>query len=80
VLEKEEILLLSRSLVKGVVKEFDEPRGIGYLQCGQYGKDIFFHCTQLSDKTRSVEAGREVLAELRLGKSGLPEAYNIIKL
>ena len=79
-LRKEDISLLVNPVVLAFVKCFDDSRGIGYLHHDGHGEDIFFHCTQLIDRTRSIDVGRKVLAEVRTGKTGAPEAYKIVKL
>ncbi len=79
-LKEEDISLLTTPVFPASVKGFDEARGTGCLHREGHEEDIFFHCTQLTDGTRSIDVGRKVLAGIRPGKAGAPEACNIVKL
>ena len=63
----------------GVVKEFDERRGLGTI-AGDDGAVLPFHCAAIADGSRTVEAGRRVRFEVVPGLSGRWEAAGIEKL
>jgi cold shock CspA family protein len=56
----------------GVVSEFDEARGWGVLT--SEGRELPFHCTQISDGTRTIAVGTAVTFEVRPGGMGRWEA------
>ena len=62
----------------GRVMEFDEARGLGTITA-EDGQTYPFHCTQLTDGTRQVDAGQAVRFDL-LPKLGRYEAGTIDKL
>jgi cold shock CspA family protein len=64
--------------VKGSVTEFDEHRGIGTITAGD-GTAYPFHCTQILDGTRKIDAGASVDFEIRPGHLGQWEATAIAK-
>jgi cold shock CspA family protein len=59
-------------MTAGVVAEFDEARGWGVVS--SEGRDLPFHCTQISDGTRTIEVGTAVTCEVRPGGMGRWEA------
>jgi cold shock CspA family protein len=63
----------------GVVREFDEPRGLGVIR-GDDGADVPFHCTAIADGSRTVETGRRVSFEVVPGLLGRWEASGVEKL
>jgi len=63
--------------LSGVVTEFDEPRGLGTITADD-GSVHPFHCTQIADGTRTIDAGQRVRFEL-LPKLGRYEATAIEK-
>jgi cold shock CspA family protein len=63
----------------GVVREFDEPRGLGVIR-GDDGADVPFHCTAIADGSRIVETGRRVSFEVVPGLLGRWEASGVEKL
>ena len=63
----------------GVVAEFDEPRGLGVIR-GDDGADVPFHCTAITDGSRTVETGRRVRFDVVPGLLGRWEASGIEKL
>jgi cold shock protein len=63
----------------GVVKEFDERRGLGTI-AGDDGAVLPFHCAAIADGSRTVEAGRRVRFAVVPGLSGRWEAARIEKL
>ncbi|MGE3619617.1 MAG: cold-shock protein [Acidimicrobiia bacterium] len=57
----------------GVVRAFDEPRGLGEVEVD--GRAPYpFHCTQIADGTRTIEVGTRVEFEVRPGQLGRWEA------
>ena len=64
--------------MRGRVTEFDEARGLGTITADD-GRVYPFHCTQISDGSRQIEAGAVVRFEL-LPKLGRYEAGAIDKL
>jgi CspA family cold shock protein len=59
--------------VDGVVAAFDEPRGVGTVTSAD-GESYFFHCTQITDGTRTIAPGTAVTFEVRPGHLGRWEA------
>jgi cold shock CspA family protein len=62
-------------VVQGRVAEFDEERGIGWVEAG--GERWFFHCTQVADGSRTVAVGTPVTFEVRPGHRGTWEAAHV---
>ena len=60
----------------GVVREFDEKRGIGVV-IGDDGVEYPFHCTRILDGTRRVPVGAAVEFEIAAGGQGRWEAVAI---
>jgi cold shock CspA family protein len=67
------------ALIVGVVSQFDEARGLGSVR-GDSGGEWPFHCTQISDGTRSIEAGRRVAFEVVASHLGRMEAVRVTKI
>jgi cold shock CspA family protein len=63
--------------VQGVVSEFDEQRGWGTVESG--GRSYPFHCTQITDGTRTIEVGTQVTFEVAPGVGGTWEARAVTK-
>ena len=61
----------------GVVREFDEQRGWGTVESG--GRTYPFHCTQISDGTRTIEVATRVTFEVAAGVGGTWEARAVTK-
>jgi len=60
----------------GTVAAFDEHKGWGSVRTDE-GRELFFHCTQIADGTRSVAVGAEVDFEMGPGPGGRWEAYEV---
>ena len=60
----------------GTVAEFDEAKGYGTLRAND-GRDLFFHCTQIADGTRTIPVGVNVEFEVIAGRNGRWEATEI---
>lgn len=63
----------------GVVTEFDERRGLGTV-AGDAGGTWPFHCTAITDGTRTIDAGARVAFCVVAGHLGRMEATRITKL
>ena len=61
--------------MEGWVAEFDEDRGIGWVDGG--GERWFFHCTQIADGTREIPVGVAVEFRVAPGPLGRWEAVEI---
>ncbi|MGA2521153.1 MAG: cold shock domain-containing protein [Acidimicrobiales bacterium] len=57
----------------GVVDEFDEPRGIGWVRADD-GRRLLFHCTAVADGSRRVAQGTRVVFTVVAGHGGEYEA------
>jgi len=62
--------------MNGNVAEFDEAKGYGTVRTGD-GRDLFFHCTQIADGTRTIPVGVNVEFEVAPGHNGRWEAIDI---
>jgi cold shock CspA family protein len=60
----------------GVVTEFDEQAGLGVVRADD-GRELPFHCTQISDGSRSIAVGASVTFEVEAGHLGRWEARSI---
>jgi cold shock CspA family protein len=59
--------------VNGFVAAFDEEAGLGTVE-GEDGRRRPFHCTQITDGTRTIAAGTRVTFEVAPGRRGIWEA------
>ncbi len=64
--------------MQGRVIEFDEHVGLGVVE-GDGGRTFPFHCTQLVDGSRAVDAGALVRFEVVAGHLGRWEAARVEK-
>lgn len=62
--------------VIGRVLEFDAERGLGMLTTRD-GDTVAFHCTAISDGSRTVEVGKDVVFVIAPGHLGLSEARDV---
>ena len=62
--------------MRGTVEDFDEARGYGTVRSDD-GRQLFFHCTQIADGSRTIAAGTAVEFEIRPGHRGQWEAADI---
>jgi cold shock protein len=60
----------------GTVSDFDEAKGYGTVRAAD-GRDLFFHCTQIADGTRTIPVGVTVEFEVVPGRNGRWEASDI---
>ena len=64
----------------GVVVTFDEHAGFGTVRTDGEGQDeLFFHCTQIADGTRTIAVGTAVRFEVVAGHGGRWEAARVEK-
>lgn len=63
----------------GVVSEFDEPRGLGTV-ADDAGSTWSFHCTAITDGTRTIGVGTRVAFEVVAGHLGRMEATHVTKI
>jgi cold shock CspA family protein len=62
----------------GTVATFDEHAGMGTVTT-EDGRELFFHCTQISDGSRTIEVGAPVRFEVVPGRLGRWEAARVEK-
>ena len=62
---------------RGVVVEFDDPRGLGVVSSADGGEAFPFHCTSIADGTRTIPVGVEVVFRVVAGHSGRWEAAEV---
>jgi len=60
----------------GRVVRFDAHKGYGFVRSAD-GEELFFHCTAITDGSRTVEVGTEVEFERVAGHSGRYEAIKL---
>ena len=60
----------------GVVAEWDEHGGYGTVRA-EDGSEHFFHCTQLTDGSRTTSVGTPVRFDVEPGRLGRWEATNV---
>ncbi|MBW3614336.1 MAG: cold shock domain-containing protein [Actinobacteria bacterium] len=64
--------------MKGTVLDFDEHAGHGTVHTDD-GRDLFFHCTQIADGTRTIAVGTRVEFAVVAGQRGQWEAAGVKK-
>ena len=62
--------------MEGTVTAFDADRGYGTIKASD-GRELFFHCTQLVDGSRSVDIGADVQFDIVAGHRGRYEAVAV---
>jgi CspA family cold shock protein len=60
-------------MAAGTVIDFDEDKGWGSVRADD-GSDYFFHCTAISDGTRTIDEGTAVTFDVIPGRLGRWEA------
>lgn len=65
--------------MRGTVAAFDEEVGLGTIR-GEDGRVLAFHCTRLTDGSRSAEVGALVCFDIVPGHLGRWEAARVEKL
>lgn len=64
--------------VAGTVAHFDEHAGHGIVRSDE-GEDLFFHCTQIADGTRTMDEGAAVTFVVVAGQRGRWEAVRVAR-
>ena len=64
--------------MNGAVVAFDEHKGYGTVRADD-GAEYFFHCTQISDGSRTIDVGATVTFDVRPGHLGRWEATAVSK-
>lgn len=64
---------------EGTVERFDTARGLGIVAQAD-GERFGFHCVELADGSRQVEAGARVVFALGTGHAGALEARRLVKV
>ena len=62
--------------MRGRVVEFDDDAGFGTVE-GDDGRRLFFHCTAITDGSRTIAVGTEVDYEVSAGHLGRWEAKDL---
>jgi CspA family cold shock protein len=65
--------------LRGTVSEFDEAKGYGTVRTDD-GRELFFHCTQIADGSRTISVGAAVEFEIVPGHNGRWEAAAVTQL
>lgn len=60
--------------MRGVVRDFDEARGLGTVVADGDGGEYGFHCTQIADGSRTIDVGAVVEFDVVAGHRGRWEA------
>ncbi|MEY2565621.1 MAG: cold shock protein [Actinomycetota bacterium] len=60
----------------GSVVDFDERKGYGAIRDDD-GRELFFHCTQIADGTRTIAVGAAVTFDVVAGHLGRWEATQV---
>jgi cold shock CspA family protein len=66
-------------VVRGRIESFDDGRGDGVLRTDD-GHDLYFHCVDIADGSRTVAHGEVVTARRGVGHLGHDEAFEIVKV
>jgi len=62
--------------VRGTVVVFEEARGTGMVRA-EDGRELFFHCTAISDGSRRIAVGERVAFHVVAGHMGRWEATDL---
>jgi cold shock CspA family protein len=65
--------------LRGTVSEFDKAKGYGTVRAAD-GRELFFHCTQIADGSRTIPLGAAVGFEIVPGHNGRWEAAAVVQL
>ena len=63
--------------LEGRVVEFDEHKGYGWVEA-EDGRRLFFHCTAVASRTRSIPEGTVVTFDVVPGHLGRWEAARLV--
>ena len=62
--------------MRGVVVDFDESVGLGRVRTSD-GVELGFHCVEITDGSRRIAVGAEVVFRRGTGRAGADEAYEL---
>ncbi len=71
-----DLVPVGRAPLIGNVVSFDEPRGIGMVECGP-DRTVPFHCSAITDGSRKIEVGAVVAVRIVAGRLGVLEARSV---
>ena len=63
-------------MITGVVTDFNEARGDGWLTADD-GTSFYFHCVVIADGTRTIAVGATAVARRAVGHLGRDEAADV---
>ncbi|MDH2902525.1 MAG: hypothetical protein PXZ08_01055 [Actinomycetota bacterium] len=66
-------------IIEAIVVGFDEARGDGVVR-DERGREFSFHCVNIADGTRRIDAGALVRARRAVGLRGRDEVVDLVKL
>ena len=72
---KNDLIPVGHTTLIGTILEFDEPRGIGTVGCGE--RTVPFHCTAITDGSRQIEVGTVVAVRIGPARLGRLEARSV---
>lgn len=64
----------------GEVASFDDGRGYGFVRTSGRSDEHFFHCTAITDGSRTIDVGTAVSFRLSAGHLGRWEAVEVCPL
>ena len=71
-----DLVPVSRAPLIGNVVSFDEARGLGMVECGP-GRTVPFHCSAITDGSRTIDVGAVVAVRIVAGRLGILEARSV---
>jgi len=66
-------------MARGTVANFDQAKGYGTIRA-EDGRELFFHCTQIADGSRTIEVSSTVAFDVIPGHNGRWEAAAVSRL
>lgn len=63
-------------MITGVIEQFDERRGYGYLRSDD-GHRFFFHCVNIADGARTISVQVRARGDRSVGHLGHDEIVNV---
>lgn len=71
-----DLVPVDRAPLIGHVVSFDEARGLGMVECGP-GRTVPFHCSVITDGSRTIDVGAVVAVRVVAGRLGSLEARSV---
>ncbi len=71
-----DLVPVGRAPLIGHVVSFDEARGLGTVEFGP-GRRVPFHCSVITDGSRTIDAGAVVAVRIVAGRLGILEARSV---